>query len=145
MELVHLLMQRIHVSQAKAWYVGANFRDKPRGLAPLITGGFAKYRKYCAAAKQGDYRSFAITSAAGAAPSNAKPTEQRQVVLPKVIQRRAGPRVSCQLFLMDECLAKLEHDGVSARAFIQAGEAGLKERRQRAGVCVHVRQCPSCE
>lgn len=57
MDLVYALSQRTLLSKAKTWYVGANVKDKPQGLT-LFTGGFAKYREYCAAAANDGYRSF---------------------------------------------------------------------------------------
>jgi cation diffusion facilitator CzcD-associated flavoprotein CzcO len=57
MDLVFRLAQRSLLSKAKTWYVGANVRDKPQGLS-LFTGGFPKYREYCAAAVQAGYRDF---------------------------------------------------------------------------------------
>lgn len=59
MELVDGLSQRTLMSKAKTWYVGANVEGKAQGLT-LFTGGFHKYREYCAAAVQADYRGFAF-------------------------------------------------------------------------------------
>ena len=59
MQIVYQLSQRTLLTKAKTWYVGANVKDKPQGLT-LFTGGFAKYREYCAAAAQGAYRDFAF-------------------------------------------------------------------------------------
>ena len=55
MELVARLAQRSLLNKAKTWYLGANVKDKPLGLT-LFTGGFPKYREYCAAAAQAGYR-----------------------------------------------------------------------------------------
>ncbi len=52
MELVFGLAGRTLVSKAKTWYVGANVPGKAQGLS-LFTGGFQKYREYCAAAANG--------------------------------------------------------------------------------------------
>jgi cation diffusion facilitator CzcD-associated flavoprotein CzcO len=57
MELVFKLAQRSLLSKAKTWYVGTNVKDKAQGLT-LFTGGFPKYREYCAAAIQAGYRDF---------------------------------------------------------------------------------------
>ncbi|XAH23981.1 NAD(P)/FAD-dependent oxidoreductase [Xylophilus sp. GW821-FHT01B05] len=57
MDLVYALSQRTLLTKAKTWYVGANVKDKPQGLT-LFTGGFQKYREYCAAAVQGGYRDY---------------------------------------------------------------------------------------
>jgi cation diffusion facilitator CzcD-associated flavoprotein CzcO len=57
MELVVRLAQRSLLSKAKTWYVGTNVKDKAQGLT-LFTGGFPKYREYCAAAIQAGYRDF---------------------------------------------------------------------------------------
>ena len=62
MELVSKLAQRTLLSKAKTWYLGANVKDKPMGLT-LFTGGFHKYREYCAAAVQDGYRAFAFERA----------------------------------------------------------------------------------
>jgi len=59
MDLVHVLSQRTLLSKAKTWYVGANVKDKPLGLT-LFTGGFHKYREYCAAAAQDNYHAFSF-------------------------------------------------------------------------------------
>ncbi len=55
MDIVSTLGKRSLLLKAKTWYLGANVKDKPLGLT-LFTGGFAKYREYCAAAKQDGYR-----------------------------------------------------------------------------------------
>ena len=57
MELVFRLAQRSLLTKAKTWYVGTNIKDKAQGLS-LFTGGFPKYREYCAAAAQTCYRDF---------------------------------------------------------------------------------------
>jgi cation diffusion facilitator CzcD-associated flavoprotein CzcO len=57
MELVFRLAQRSLLSKAKTWYVGTNVKDKAQGLT-LFTGGFPKYREYCAAVIQAGYRDF---------------------------------------------------------------------------------------
>ena len=57
MKVVHALAQRTLLSKAKTWYLGANVKDKPQGLT-LFTGGFAKYREYCAASANSGYRDF---------------------------------------------------------------------------------------
>ena len=59
MEFVARLAQRSLLNKAKTWYLGANIKDKPLGLT-LFTGGFPKYREYCAAAAQAGYRDFAF-------------------------------------------------------------------------------------
>lgn len=59
MELVFRLAQRSLLSKAKTWYVGTNVKDKAQGLT-LFTGGFPKYREYCAAAIQAGYRDFVV-------------------------------------------------------------------------------------
>ncbi len=66
MQTVYQLSQRTLLTKAKTWYVGANVKDKPQGLT-LFTGGFAKYREYCAAAAQGAYRDFAFETSREAA------------------------------------------------------------------------------
>lgn len=66
MQIVYQLSQRTLLTKAKTWYVGANVKDKPQGLT-LFTGGFAKYREYCAAAAQGAYRDFAFETSREAA------------------------------------------------------------------------------
>lgn len=62
MDLVYQLSQRTLLSKAKTWYVGANVKDKPQGLT-LFTGGFAKYREYCAAAANDGYANFSFEPA----------------------------------------------------------------------------------
>lgn len=62
MDLVYALSQRTLLTKAKTWYVGANVKDKPQGLT-LFTGGFQKYREYCAAAMQDGYRDFVFERA----------------------------------------------------------------------------------
>jgi cation diffusion facilitator CzcD-associated flavoprotein CzcO len=62
MDIVFRLSQRSLLLKAKTWYVGANVKDKPQGLT-LFTGGFAKYREYCAAAVQDGYRDFVFERA----------------------------------------------------------------------------------
>ena len=62
MDIVFALSQRSLLLKAKTWYVGANVKDKPQGLT-LFTGGFHKYREYCAAATQGGYRDFVFDHA----------------------------------------------------------------------------------
>jgi cation diffusion facilitator CzcD-associated flavoprotein CzcO len=57
MQLVFRLAQRSLLSKAKTWYVGTNVAGKAQGLS-LFTGGFPKYREYCAAAIQNGYRDF---------------------------------------------------------------------------------------
>ncbi len=59
MQLVQDLAKRTLVSQAKTWYVGANVKDKPLGLT-LFTGGFPKYREYCALAAQDGYKPYLL-------------------------------------------------------------------------------------
>ncbi len=66
MDIVFRLSQRSLLLKAKTWYVGANVKDKPQGLT-LFTGGFAKYREYCAAAVQDGYRDFVFERASEAA------------------------------------------------------------------------------
>ena len=57
MDLVFRLAKRSLLTKAKTWYVGTNVKDKAQGLS-LFTGGFPKYREYCAAAIQNGYRDF---------------------------------------------------------------------------------------
>ncbi|UQR66544.1 NAD(P)/FAD-dependent oxidoreductase [Bradyrhizobium sp. C-145] len=57
MALVFKLAQRSLLTKAKTWYVGTNVKDKAQGLS-LFTGGFPKYREYCAAAIEAGYRDF---------------------------------------------------------------------------------------
>lgn len=59
MDVVDALSQRTLLSKAKTWYVGANVEGKAKGL-PMFTGGFLKYREFCAAAVQDGYRGFAF-------------------------------------------------------------------------------------
>jgi len=59
MALVARLAQRSLILKAKSWWVGANVKGKPQGL-PMFTGGFNKYREYCAAAAQDGYRNFSF-------------------------------------------------------------------------------------
>ncbi|MGE0310948.1 MAG: flavin-containing monooxygenase [Lautropia sp.] len=61
MEVVRTLAQRTLLSKAKTWYVGANVKDKAQGLT-LFTGGFPKYREYCAAAARDGYRGLAFAA-----------------------------------------------------------------------------------
>jgi hypothetical protein len=61
MELVFGLAGSTLVSKAKTWYVGANVPGKAQGLS-LFTGGFQKYREYCAAAANG-YGDYAFGKA----------------------------------------------------------------------------------
>jgi len=62
MTLVSRLAQRSLILKAKSWWVGANVKGKPQGL-PMFTGGFHKYREYCAAAAQDGYRNFSFEQA----------------------------------------------------------------------------------
>lgn len=55
MKTVAALSQRSLLNKAKTWYLGANVKDKPQGLS-MFTGGFPKYREYCALATQDGYR-----------------------------------------------------------------------------------------
>ncbi len=55
MDIVSSLGKKSLLLKAKTWYLGANVKDKPQGLT-LFTGGFARYREYCNAAKQDGYR-----------------------------------------------------------------------------------------
>ena len=57
MGIVAALAQRSLLTKAKTWYLGTNVKDKPQGLT-LFTGGFHKYREFCAAATQNDYQNF---------------------------------------------------------------------------------------
>ena len=66
MEIVKTLAKRTLVSQAKTWYVGANVKDKPLGLT-LFTGGFPKYRDYCAAAAAKGYLDLSFAPPVAAA------------------------------------------------------------------------------
>lgn len=61
MDVVRSLAQRSLMTKAKTWWVGANVQGKPQGLT-MFTGGFQKYREYCAAAANG-YRNFAFDRA----------------------------------------------------------------------------------
>ena len=62
MTLVSRLAQRSLILKAKSWWVGANVKGKPQGL-PMFTGGFHKYREYCATAAQDGYRNFSFERA----------------------------------------------------------------------------------
>jgi cation diffusion facilitator CzcD-associated flavoprotein CzcO len=55
MNTVAALSQRSLLNKAKTWYLGANVKDKPQGLS-MFTGGFPKYREYCALATRDGYR-----------------------------------------------------------------------------------------
>lgn len=57
MEIVRSIAQRSLINKAKTWWVGANVKDKPQGLT-MFTGGFLKYREYCAATANDGYRGF---------------------------------------------------------------------------------------
>ncbi|MCD2172539.1 flavin-containing monooxygenase [Rhizobium sp. C4] len=59
MAIVASLGQRSLLTKAKTWYLGANVKDKPQGLT-LFTGGFHKYREFCAAATQNGYANFSF-------------------------------------------------------------------------------------
>jgi cation diffusion facilitator CzcD-associated flavoprotein CzcO len=59
MEIVYALAQRSLITKAKTWWVGTNVKDKPAGLT-MFTGGFNKYREYCAAAAAEGYRGLAL-------------------------------------------------------------------------------------
>lgn len=59
MDLVASLAQRSLLLKAKTWYLGTNVKDKPQGLT-LFTGGFHKYREFCAAATKDGYASFSF-------------------------------------------------------------------------------------
>lgn len=59
MNLVGSLAQRSLLLKAKTWYLGTNVKDKPQGLT-LFTGGFHKYREFCAAATQNGYAPFSF-------------------------------------------------------------------------------------
>ena len=48
--------------KAQTWYVGANVKGKPQGLT-LFTGGFPKYREYCAAAVANEFADLAFDRA----------------------------------------------------------------------------------
>jgi cation diffusion facilitator CzcD-associated flavoprotein CzcO len=61
MGVVRALAQRTLMTKAKTWWVGANVQGKPQGLT-MFTGGFAKYREYCAAASDG-WRQFTFDRA----------------------------------------------------------------------------------
>ena len=63
MDLVLTLAPRTLVSKANTWYLNANVKDKSKGLT-IFTGGFLKYREYCAAQAQSGYRDFALERAA---------------------------------------------------------------------------------
>jgi cation diffusion facilitator CzcD-associated flavoprotein CzcO len=74
MDLVHALSQLTLLSKAQTWYTGTNVKGKPRGL-PMFTGGFVKYREYCAAAAADGYRNFTLEPIAGSivAPAGLQP------------------------------------------------------------------------
>jgi cation diffusion facilitator CzcD-associated flavoprotein CzcO len=55
MAIVATLAEKTLLSKAKTWYVGANIEGKARGLT-LYTGGFQKYRDYCATVAESGYR-----------------------------------------------------------------------------------------
>ncbi|MBS0340162.1 MAG: NAD(P)/FAD-dependent oxidoreductase [Proteobacteria bacterium] len=55
MDIVAALARRSLITKAKTWWVGTNVKDKPSGLT-MFTGGFHKYREYCAAAAEDGYR-----------------------------------------------------------------------------------------
>jgi hypothetical protein len=57
MQLVGSLAQRSLMQKAKTWWVGANVEGKPQGLT-MFTGGFHKYREYCAVPAQDGWRGF---------------------------------------------------------------------------------------
>jgi cation diffusion facilitator CzcD-associated flavoprotein CzcO len=57
MQIVADLSRRSLLNKAKTWYLGANVKDKPLGLT-MFTGGFPKYREYCAAAARDGYAGF---------------------------------------------------------------------------------------
>ncbi len=57
MEIVRSIAQRSLINKAKTWWVGANVKDKPQGLT-MFTGGFLKYREYCAVPSANGYRDF---------------------------------------------------------------------------------------
>ena len=62
MEVVRSIAQRSLINKAKTWWVGANVKDKPQGLT-MFTGGFLKYREYCAAESSSGYKGLAFTPA----------------------------------------------------------------------------------
>ncbi|PUE45030.1 cyclohexanone monooxygenase [Limnohabitans sp. 2KL-1] len=69
MKTVAALSQRSLLNKAKTWYLGANVKDKPQGLS-MFTGGFPKYREYCALATQDGYRAhFTFDPVTGSASS----------------------------------------------------------------------------
>jgi cation diffusion facilitator CzcD-associated flavoprotein CzcO len=68
MGIVAALAERTLLSKANTWYVGGNVAGKPRGL-PMFTGGFAKYREYCAAAAQSGYKDLVFEPAREAVAS----------------------------------------------------------------------------
>jgi cation diffusion facilitator CzcD-associated flavoprotein CzcO len=57
MDIVTTLARRSLINKAKSWWVGANVDGKPQGMTQF-TGGFPKYREYCAAAAQNGYADF---------------------------------------------------------------------------------------
>jgi len=57
MNVVRGFAQRSLINKAKTWWVGANVKDKPQGLT-MFTGGFQKYREYCAASPANGYQDF---------------------------------------------------------------------------------------
>ena len=59
MDLVSALAQRTLASKANTWYVNANVKGKAQGLT-IFSGGFLKYREYCAADAQAGYRNLAF-------------------------------------------------------------------------------------
>ncbi len=62
MDLIQALARHSLILQAKTWWVGANVKGKPQGLT-MFTGGFHKYREYCAAAARDGYRNFSFEPA----------------------------------------------------------------------------------
>jgi cation diffusion facilitator CzcD-associated flavoprotein CzcO len=66
MAVVATLAKRSLLLKAKTWYLGANVKDKPLGLT-LFTGGFLKYREFCAAATQDGYKKMLSFEGAPAA------------------------------------------------------------------------------
>lgn len=68
MDIVTALAQRTLITKAKTWWVGSNVEGKPQGLT-LFTGGFPKYREYCAAAAQNGYADFVFERGKVAEPA----------------------------------------------------------------------------
>lgn len=64
MDIVRGFARRSLINKAKTWWVGANVAGKPQGLT-MFTGGFHRYREYCAASPSNGYRDFRFVSGRG--------------------------------------------------------------------------------